>query len=113
MIALTRLQAKTLAYIRGYIEAHGFGPSFEEIRRDLRISSRGGVHRIMIMLEERGAIRRLKNQARAIEVVEPTLDALENMSAKELRGVISLCSDLLADMERERSSRARLAMIEK
>jgi len=67
---LTRRQRDILAYIAAYLDANnGVSPSFDEIRSFFGIASRGVIHRHLTALEERGAIRRLKGRARAIEII--------------------------------------------
>lgn len=71
---LTNRQAKTLEFIKAEIAARGVAPRLEDIKQHLQLSSRGAVHAIMLALEQRGHIRRLPHQARAIEVVESNPD---------------------------------------
>ena len=69
---LTRRQAETLRYIVGYQLAHGgVSPSYGEIMRALRVSSKSTVLRLLKALAERGRIRRLPRKERAIEVLHP------------------------------------------
>ena len=66
---LTVRQRQTLTYIKGYVEAHGgIAPSVVEIGTAVH-ASKGGVHRLLRCLEERGCIRRMTRKARAIEVI--------------------------------------------
>ena len=66
---LTVKQRRTLDYIKGYAADHGgLIPSFDEIAAALA-TSKGGAHRLLTQLEERGRIRRMKRRARAIEVI--------------------------------------------
>ena len=65
----TEQMAKLLTFLRDYSAAKGFSPSLEEMRVHLGISSKSGAHRILIALEERGLIERLKARARAIRLV--------------------------------------------
>ena len=74
MIALTKQQAKLLAFIKAYQRREKASPSFDEMRVAMGLASKSGIHRIVSSLEERGYIRRLYNRARAIEVLpEPHL----------------------------------------
>jgi hypothetical protein len=47
----------------------GVPPSFDEMAAGIGINSKSGVHRLLTGLEERGFIRRLRNRARAIEII--------------------------------------------
>ncbi len=74
---LTRKQLELLEYINGRLQIDGVSPSFEEMKKGLGLSSKSGVHRLILALEERGFIRRLANRARALEVLKmpQTLEA--------------------------------------
>lgn len=61
-----------------YIQSCETSPSYEEMMIALRLKSKSGVHRLINGLEERGFIRRIKNRARTIELVErPPVQAVE------------------------------------
>ena len=67
---LTRRQQQALEFIREYAAEHErMSPSIVEIGARMG-TCKSNVFRILTRLEERGAIRRLRNRARAIEVVE-------------------------------------------
>lgn len=67
---LTEKQRTCLDFIDSYIHANGYSPSFAEIRDALGLHSKGGTHRLIAALEERGFIRRLKYRARSIEIIK-------------------------------------------
>ena len=67
---LTQRMAETLAFINRSIEATAVAPSMQEIADALNLSSKSGVHRLIISLEERGFIRRIPHRGRAIEVIK-------------------------------------------
>lgn len=69
MTSLTARQSDTLAFISSFQAEKGFGPSYREIAEALGMASKGNIHRIVLGLEERGAIRRLPDRARSVEVV--------------------------------------------
>lgn len=66
---LTRRQADLLKFIDFSSKEQGIAPSFDEMTAGLGLRSKSGVHRLITALEERGYIRRLRNRARAIQVV--------------------------------------------
>lgn len=66
---LTRKQLELLNYIHNHLEVTGISPSFEEMKEALDLKSKSGIHRLVTALEERGYLRRLKNRARALEVL--------------------------------------------
>ncbi|PIT68739.1 transcriptional repressor LexA [Bartonella tribocorum] len=66
---LTCKQYELLLFIHSHIKEIGVPPSFEEMKNALELSSKSGIHKLMIALEQRGFIRRLPNRARAVEVI--------------------------------------------
>lgn len=66
---LTAKQNELLSFIRAHISETGISPSFDEMKLALNLVSKSSVYRLVNALEERGAIRRLHNRARAIEIV--------------------------------------------
>ncbi len=70
MFSLTEKQAGVKAFIVKYMADHGgLAPNYAEIAAATGQKSKGGVHRILIGLEGRGHIRRIKGAARAIEII--------------------------------------------
>ena len=69
MMGLTQRQSECLSAIRSYVDETGRSPSFGEIAEAIGTSSKSRVTELLLALEERGAIRRLPNRARSIEVV--------------------------------------------
>lgn len=71
MMGLTRKQSEALDFIKSYMASHGgCPPSLLDMMRGLGLQSKSGPMRLLNGLEERGYIRRLRNRARTIEVVE-------------------------------------------
>jgi repressor LexA len=66
---LTRRQKEVLDFVARYIDRHGVAPTIHEIGRHLKLSSPATVHKHLRKLEEKGAIRRLTHQSRALAVV--------------------------------------------
>ena len=66
MQGLTPRQADMLALLK----RSPLTPSFEEMQSALGLSSKSGVHRLITALEERGFIARIRNRARAIQVLD-------------------------------------------
>ena len=69
-MALTKRQKEVLDFLVGFINKHGYSPSFEEIARSLRLSSLATVHKHITTLERKGFVRRGYNQSRSIEVMQ-------------------------------------------
>lgn len=68
-VMLTRKQYALLMFIHDRLEKKGISPSFDEMRDELHLKSKSGVHRLVLALEERGFVRRLPNRARALEII--------------------------------------------
>jgi len=86
-MALTKRQKEVLDFLVGFINKHGYSPSFEEIARSLRLTSLATVHKHITTLERKGFIRRGYNQSRSIEVMQlpkPVRDQVIERHAVEL-----------------------------
>lgn len=64
----TSQQLRVLTFVANQVRETGVAPSFDEIRVHMGLKSKSGIHRLLTALEERGAIRRLPNRARAVEI---------------------------------------------
>ncbi len=71
-IGLTGRQNDCLIFIQGYVAECGKSPSYDEIADGLQLKSKSSVSRLVDALIDRGAVRRLKGKARALEVVGGT-----------------------------------------
>jgi repressor LexA len=65
---LTRSQRDVLDFIKAYLDQHGIPPTFQDIADSVGLRSKGGIHRVLTALEERGHIERLPARARAIRL---------------------------------------------
>ena len=76
---LTKRQKEILDFINGFIDEHGYAPSFEEIAQSFGYSSLATVHEHLSNLERKGYIRKSYNESRSIEMVpeDGTAPALE------------------------------------
>lgn len=84
---MTPHQKQLLDFIRAYQAEHGgVSPSFDEMRGAIGGNSKSRVFDMLNRLESEGRIRRLRNRARAIEVVEdPRLpNQLSSYATKDL-----------------------------
>jgi repressor LexA len=72
VMALTKRQFQVLAFVDLFIERHGYCPSFDEIGRNLKLSSVATVHKHINTLEQKGFIKRGYNQSRSIEIINRT-----------------------------------------
>lgn len=67
---LTQKQHRLLMLIHKRLKESGVAPSFEEMKNEVGLKSKSGIHRLVSSLEERGFIRRLPHKARALEVLK-------------------------------------------
>lgn len=67
--ALTQRQREVLSFISTKIRSVGYAPSFEEIAKQFGFRSLATVFEHLSNLERKGHIRRFRNEARAIELV--------------------------------------------
>lgn len=65
---LTQRQKQILEYLKKFIKEKGYSPTLEEIGKHFRLSTKSGIYEHLQALEEKGYIKRIKNQARSIRV---------------------------------------------
>jgi repressor LexA len=70
-MALTRRQKQVYDFISGFVDQHGYSPSFEEIADGLGLTSLATVHKHITNLEEKQLLRRDYNRARSIDLLRP------------------------------------------
>jgi repressor LexA len=70
-MALTRRQKEVYDFLAGFVEEHGYSPSFEEIGEGLGLSSLATVHKHISNLEQKGLLKRDYNRSRSIDLVKP------------------------------------------
>jgi repressor LexA len=69
-MGLTPAQDRVYRFVKGYIDQHGYAPSYEEIRSSLGFQSLNAVFKHLKQIEERGYLRiPWKNKKRALELV--------------------------------------------
>ncbi len=86
---LTKKQYQLLLLIRDRMQRDGVAPSFEEMKEQLALKSKSGIHRLITALEERGFLRRLPHKARALEVLKMPESALERPASGFAPNVIT------------------------
>ncbi|GAB4272013.1 MAG: transcriptional repressor LexA [Deferrisomatales bacterium] len=67
---LTPKQKRVLEFVVGYVEAHGFAPTQQEIAQAFGFRSLGTVQNYLVRLERQGFLKRTWNAKRALEVVD-------------------------------------------
>ncbi|MBL7197225.1 MAG: transcriptional repressor LexA, partial [Candidatus Omnitrophica bacterium] len=65
---LTKRQKQVLEYIKKYIGKHAYGPSLEEIKKHLKLSSVSTAHYHIQALQDMGYLHKEDNQPRALDV---------------------------------------------
>ncbi len=70
-MALTRRQRQLYDLIAGFVERHGYSPSFEEIREGMGLNSLATVHKHVTNLEKKGLLKRGYNRSRSIDLLPP------------------------------------------
>jgi repressor LexA len=68
-MALTRRQRQIYDFIAGFVRAHGYSPSFEEIAEGVGLSSLATVHKHVTNLEKKGLLKRDYNRSRSIDIL--------------------------------------------
>lgn len=71
---LSPRQHQLLAYLHDYIESRGYAPNFQEMADHFGYKSLATIHEHLGVLEKKGYIRRVFNEARSIEIVNLTPD---------------------------------------
>jgi repressor LexA len=65
---LTKRQKQVLDFISGFVDDHGYCPSYEEIARGLELASLATVHKHISVLEAKSYLKRGFNQSRSLEL---------------------------------------------
>ena len=73
---ITKKQMRLLQFIDKSVQTTGVAPTFDEMRDELQLRSKSGVHRMVIALKDKGYIRRLAHRARALEIMPKAVEAL-------------------------------------
>ncbi len=72
-MSVTRRQKEVVDFISGFVETHGYSPSFEEIARGLNLKSLATVHKHITNLQNKGLLERAHNRSRSIDILPPNL----------------------------------------
>lgn len=101
-LPLTERQTQVFEFIRSYLRAHSRPPTIVEIGRGLGIASSNGVHRLVVALETKGYVRRRRNEARGLSLVDddgpPSADAPGVLMLKTREGAGARARPLTSDM---------------
>jgi repressor LexA len=67
-MALTRRQKEVMDFLSGFIQKHGYSPSYDEIATGLKLASLATVHKHIQALEAKQYLRRSYNHSRSLEI---------------------------------------------
>lgn len=73
-MALTKRQKDFLDFLAGYLDKHGYSPSYEEIAEGMDLASLATVHKHILALESKQYLRRGFNQSRSLEITPKYYD---------------------------------------
>jgi site-specific DNA-methyltransferase (adenine-specific) len=93
---LTKRQKEVLDFVENYSQKKGYAPSFEEIRKRLKLASVSTIHFHISKLKEGGYLGKTENKARAISVA-----SREPMVKIPLLGTIAAGQPIEAIREKE------------
>ncbi|NQU83561.1 MAG: transcriptional repressor LexA [Parcubacteria group bacterium] len=109
---LTKKQKQIFDFIRSFIERKGYSPTFEEIKRFLKLKALSGVYQHVNAIIDKGYIVRDENATRGLEIRKPgssdtveillagTITAGQPIEAIETRGeTITIARDTYFDPE--------------
>jgi repressor LexA len=86
-MALTRRQKQVLDFIAGFVNDHGYCPSFEEIGTGLHLTSLATVHKHISILEGKNYLKRGYNQSRSLELTAKYLQELQRIKPALAAGI--------------------------
>ena len=69
-MALTRRQKEVMDFLHGFIQKHGYSPSYDEIATGLSLASLATVHKHIQALEAKQYLSRSYNHSRSLEIGE-------------------------------------------
>ena len=92
-MALTKRQREVYDFLSGFVQKHGYSPSFEEIGEGMGLSSLATVHKHLTNLEKKGLLKRDYNRSRSIDVI-PERRAKQMMSAAAAAAVAPVSLEL-------------------
>ena len=70
-MAITRRQREVYDFISRFVAEHGYSPSFEEIRKGMKLNSLATVHKHVTNLEKKELLTRDYNKSRSIDLLPP------------------------------------------
>lgn len=107
-VVLPKKKQELLKYLQEYIAEHNYAPTLTEIAKKFGVSSLATIHEHLAFLEDNGFIRRDKQQARGITLLNPEDNATQSESALNtielpIVGVITAGAPIEAIEDRDRT----------
>jgi len=93
---LSKRKQQILDFVKNYIDKKGYSPTFNEIRKHLKLSSLSNIHNHIKVMEENGHIKHEKNVARGLSIGPG-----ENMVEIPLLGTIAAGTPIEAIEDKE------------
>ena len=78
---LTKRQKEILDYVTQYLEVHGYAPSYREIAEAFKLGSVATVAEHVDTLISKGLLRKNENEARSLQLVQPSEEEFESSQA--------------------------------
>ncbi len=101
---LPKKKQQILAFLKAYIDEHGYAPTLTDIARRFKVRSLATVHEHLEFLEKAGFLRRNREGVRELSVVEPEAAAMWSEAASvalPLVGLITAGKPIEAVEERD------------
>ena len=102
-VPLTPGQQRFMLALQKRLKANpDIGPTFEDLRRDLGLSSKASIARLVEGCERRGRIKRLPNRNRALQVIMPVSEEELHQGQMDKRSLIDSFNDreLMAEVQK-------------
>ncbi|TAL15285.1 hypothetical protein EPN95_00125 [Patescibacteria group bacterium] len=100
----TKKQRELLNFVDGFIQGHGYGPSYREIMRALGYKSVSTVAIHIDGLITKGYVRKRDNSARSLEVITTHLDDApinKTVTASQEKWIINAITDRFDSLEKQ------------
>ncbi len=97
-MALTKRQKEVLDAISGFVEEHGYSPSFEELAERLGLASLATVHKHILALESKHYLKRNYNQSRSVEVTQKYFDEQKRYEPQRQKADVPLLGKIAAGL---------------
>jgi SOS-response transcriptional repressor LexA len=104
----SRRQRELLNFVAGFIQGHGYGPSYREIMRGLGYKSVSTVAVHVDNLINKGYVRKRDNSARSLEVITTHIDTTpvhKTPTSTQEKWLISIIVDKFDQLDKTKSQK--------